>query len=122
MVSVAGLSLSQDKTSQVRQPKLATPHEAQTATSPGSDKSKGDYPVIGYLEKRDRTITIKAGPNGPLYSVKTAAGNVLCENLSADQLRAQAPELSEFLKTAVAGDPSAKADARLRVIGDTRIR
>jgi hypothetical protein len=122
LVSVAGLAGSQDKSSPSTQPKLAAPHEAQTAASSDGAKAKVDYPVIGYLEKRDRTITIKAGPKGPLYSVKTAAGKVLCENLSAEQLRAQAPELSEFLRTAVAGTPGAKADARLRVMADGRIR
>jgi len=122
LVSAAGLSLSQDNSSPSTQPRLAAPHEAQTAASPGSDKSRVDYRVIGYLEKRDRTIIIKGGPKGPLYSVKTATGKVLCENLSADLLRAQAPELSEFLKTAVAGTPGAKADARLRVTADARLR
>jgi hypothetical protein len=60
--------------------------------------------IIGYLEKRDRVITIKSGPKGPVYSVATKGGRVLFENLSADQLRAQAPELHEFIKTGVAGD------------------
>ena len=122
LVSGAGFLLSQDKSSPGTQPKLAAPHEAPTAGLASSAKVTTNYPVIGYIEKRDRAITIKAGPKGPLYSVKTASGKVLCENLSADQLRAQAPELSEFLKTAVVGTPGAKADARLRVIGDARIR
>jgi hypothetical protein len=117
LVSAAGLSLSQVKLAPATQPKPAAPRQAQTAAAGEIAKPKVDYPVIGYLEKRDRTITIKAGPKGPLYSIKTAAGKVLCEDLSADQLRAQAPELSEFLKTAVAGAPGAKADARIRVIG-----
>jgi hypothetical protein len=112
--SAAGLSLSQDKSAQGTQPKLAVPHEAQTAARTGDAKAKPDYPVIGYLEKRGSTIVIKAGPKGPLYSIRTASGKVLHENVSADQLRAQAPEFSEFLKTAVAGTPGAKADARLR--------
>jgi hypothetical protein len=113
LIMAAGLAMSQDKASQSTQPKLTAPHEAQAAAPAGSLKAADNLPVIGYLEKRDRTITIKAGPKGPLYSVQTADGKVLCENLSADQLRAQAPELSEFLKTAVAGAASAnKADAR----------
>jgi hypothetical protein len=122
LVSVAGLSWSQDKSSPSTQPKLTAPHEAQTAVSADNAKPKVEYRVIGYLEKRDRAITIKAGPKGPVYSVKTANAKVLCENLSADQLRAQAPELSEFLKTAVAGTPGAKADARVRLMKDARIR
>ena len=75
------------------------------------------YAVIGYLEKRDRVITIKAGPQGPVYSVATKEGKVLHEDLSAEQLKAQAPELHELIKTGVAGDArmrSSKTDASLR--------
>jgi hypothetical protein len=81
-----------------------------------------DYPVIGCLEKCDRTITIKAGPKGPLYSIKTSGGKALCENLSKEQLSAQAPELGEYLKTAIAGVPGVKSDARVRVMGDAGMR
>ena len=75
--------------------------------------TKSDFPIIGYIEKRGKTITIKAGPKGPLYSVKTTEGKVLFENLSAEQLRAQAPDLQEFFKTAVA-DNDNSLDARIR--------
>lgn len=118
LVAVAGLALSQDKSPQSTRPKLTTTNETQTAAPAKSIKAADDFPVIGYLEKRDRTITIKAGPKGPLYSVKTADGKVLCENLSGDRLRAQAPEVAEFLKTAVAGAGGTKADARVRIRAD----
>ncbi len=75
------------------------------------------YAVIGYLEKRDRVITIKAGPQGPVYSVATKEGKVLHENLSAEQLKAQAPELHDLIKTGVVGDArmrSSKIDASVR--------
>ena len=122
LVAAAGFALSQDKAAPSKGPKLTSPNGGQTAASSSGAKAAADFPVIGYLEKRDRTITIKAGPKGPLYSVKTADGKVLYENLSKEQLSAQAPELGKFLKSAVAGTPGAKADARLRVIGDARIR
>jgi hypothetical protein len=122
LVGVTALSLSQDKSSQSAQPKLAAPHDAQAAGSVTRVKTNADYPVIGYLEKRDRTITIKAGPKGPLYSIKTAGGKVLCENLSQEQLSARSPELGQFLKTAVAGASGTKADARVRAIHDSAIR
>jgi hypothetical protein len=122
LVAMAGQALSQDKLPQSTRPQLTTTNETQTAAPAKSVKAADEFPVIGYLEKRDRTITIKAGPKGPLYSVKTADGKVLGENLSADQLRAQAPELSEFFKTAVAGAAGAnKADARLRVTMDASL-
>jgi hypothetical protein len=44
------------------------------------------------------------------------------ENLSKEQLSAQAPELGEFLKTAVADASGAKADARVRVKVDASLR
>ena len=123
LVAAAGLALSQDKApSQANRPKLSSPHEAQSAASGKSVKPAADLPVICYLEQRGRTITIKAGPKGPVYSVKTADGKVLYENVSLEQLSAQAPTLGEFLKTAVAGAPGAKADARLRIKADASLR
>jgi hypothetical protein len=120
LLAVAGYALSQDKSPQRTRPKLTSPHEAQTVAS-SSVKAAADFPVIGYLEKRDRTITIKAGPKCPLYSVKAADGRILCENLSKEQLSAQAPELGEFLKRAIADTSCAKADARVRIKMDASV-
>ncbi len=124
LVVTAGLALSQDKSAKPARPKPTSPDETQTVAPAGGAKATADYPIIGYLEKRDRTITIKAGPKGPLYSVKTADGKALCENLSAEQLRAQVPELSDFLKKAVAGTTGTDSDARIRAqpVADASIR
>lgn len=123
LVAAAGLALSQDKaTPQTSRPKLTSPHEAQPPAHGKGVKTAADYPVICYLEQRGRTITVKAGPKGPVYSVKTADGKMLYDNVSLEQLRAQAPALGEFLKTAVAGTPGAKADARVRVKADASLR
>jgi hypothetical protein len=96
------------------------PTPAVTSASPGASSAKpaaaSGPRVIGYIEKRRETITIKSGPKAPMYSVKTADGKVLFENLSADQLQARAPELHEFLKSAVAE----KGDARVRARMDAR--
>ena len=78
---------------------------------PAASKPAADYPVIGYIEKQGKVITIKAGPKGTLYSLKTTDGKVLSENLSAEQLRAQAPELHDFIKKAVV---MGTGDARVR--------
>ena len=122
LVLVAGLAVSQEKSSQSTRPTLASPHETRSPALSGSGKVTNDFPVIGYLEGRGRTITIKAGPKGPLYSVRTAEGKVLCENLSKEQLSAQAPELGEFLKNAIAGPPGGKTDARVRIMLDATMR
>jgi lysophospholipid acyltransferase (LPLAT)-like uncharacterized protein len=122
LIAVVGLAFSQDRPAPEGRRKLAAPHDEQAAVSRASTRAAADLPVIGYLEKRDRTITIKAGPKGPVYSVKTADGKVLCENLSQEQLRAKAPELAEFLRTAVAGAPGVVIDAGLRTRTDARVR
>ena len=123
MVVMAALALSEDKAPpQSTQPKLTTPHEAQPPAPGKSVKAAADYPVICYLEQRDRTITVKAGPKGPVYSVTAADGKVLYDNVSIEQLSAQAPKLGELLKTAVAGAPGSKADARFRIKVDASMR
>jgi hypothetical protein len=114
---VVGTSLlfSQNKPSPPpAQPSSST---AKPATPATNNPAASDFPIIGHIEKQDRTITIKAGPTGTIYSVKSANGKVLCNNVTLEQLRAQSPELHEFVKTAVAGNISngASADSRIRV-------
>ncbi|HEY5912384.1 MAG TPA: hypothetical protein VJA21_17420 [Verrucomicrobiae bacterium] len=99
-------------------PSQSPPVRKQQAAARTNVIAAADYPVVGYIEKRGRTIIIKSGPKGAVYSVKTPEGKFLFENLSAEQLRAQAPDLHEFLKTAIAKDgskPGTKADASLRL-------
>ena len=100
--------------------KTATDSPAKTATTPSTKAAKPEkkdsMPVIGYLEKRDRVITIKAGPKGPVYTVADKKGKVLFENVSAEQLKAQAPELHQLIKSGVAEArvaPVSRVSARL---------
>ena len=115
LVALAVCALAGDKPAQTKQAQSATTHAqrpAVTVTMPAPDS-----PVIGFLEKRGQTITIKAGPKGPVYSAKSTDGKTLFENLSLEQLRAQAPEIHELIKTAVAGasgKPGVVLDAGLR--------
>jgi hypothetical protein len=122
LITVVGLALSQDKALPRTPAKLNSSREARAPTLASNTNAAADFPVVGYIEKRDRSIMIKAGPKGPVYSVKTADGKILFENLSQEQLSAKAPELGEFLKTAVAGTAGAKTDARLRIKVDASIR
>ena len=92
------------------------PHPATTNTVSQSavvqdakTEKNAQFTVIGYLEKRDRAITIRSGPKGTVYCVATKDGKVLHENLTAKQLEAQVPEIYHLIKTGVAGD------ARVRV-------
>jgi hypothetical protein len=105
--ALAGLSMSQEAK---QQDGKALSASKAPAVLPANSGETNRFKVIGYLETRDRVITIKSGPNGTVYSVATKEGQVLHENLSAEQLKAQAPELHEFIKTATAGD------ARLRIV------
>ena len=117
VIALAASAIADDKPPQKRQAQLSTipaerPAPAATKITPGSG-----YVVIGYLEKRGQTITIKAGPKGPVYSAKTTEGKILFENLSAEQLRAQAPELHQFIITA-----NASGLGKSRVVLDASLR
>ena len=119
LLGLGSLALSEDKNKSGTVPKpQPETKRVESSVSQGRTAAPADYPVIGHLQKRERTITIKSGPKGTLYSVKTRDGKVLCENVSTEQLQAQAPELHEFIKTAVAGS----SDARLRPKFDASVR
>ena len=75
-----------------------------------------DLIPIVQLETRDKLVTVQSGPGGLVYLVQTKDGKVLHNNLSEDQLKAQAPEIHELIKTAVAGSGSKDSsfmDARI---------
>ena len=115
LVAVAACALAGDKPAQKKQSQTG-PTQAElpvvAVTMP-----EHDSPVICFLERRGYTITIKAGTKGPLYSAKTTDGKTFFENLSLEQLRAQAPEIHELIKTAVvdaSGKPGVVIDASLR--------
>jgi hypothetical protein len=122
LVAVAGFVLSEDKPAPGAPAKADGAQQAQTPPSATNVANASELPVIGHIEKRDRTITIKAGPKGTVYSAKTADGKVLFENLPAEQLRAQAPELQEFIKSAMAGSSGGVADASARAKKDARVK
>jgi hypothetical protein len=88
---------------------------APTRTAPvtpavsSSGTAKESYPVIGYLQKRNYEITIKSSPRGTIYTVTTKDGKILHENVSAEQLKAQAPELYQVIKSGFANDARVSA-------------
>jgi hypothetical protein len=63
----------------------------------------GPYTVIGHLEHRDRVVTIKTGEQGTVYSVHNKDGKTLFENLTAEQLKQQSPDIHSFIEAAEAG-------------------
>lgn len=61
-----------------------------------------EYPVIVHVANRHQTITITAGPNGPLYSASTRAGAALFSNMTLNELRARHPEIYRQIDPAFA--------------------
>ncbi len=108
LLGCVALTLAED-VKQSPAPK-ATSAPPAAATSAGA-KPAEPYPVIGYLEKRDYVITIKASPKGTIYSIATKDGKILHENVSAEQLKAKAPELYNAVKTGLANDARLQAMA-----------
>lgn len=90
-------------------PKAANASAATTTSA--AAKPTESYPVIGYLEKRNYVITIMASPQGTIYSIATKDGKILHENVSAEQLKAKAPELYQAVKTGLANDARLQAIA-----------
>jgi hypothetical protein len=121
VIALGGGALAQEKTGpQPARASAAAPANVRTNT--GDAKGSREVRVIGYLERRDETIIIKSGLRGPVYSVAGKDGKVLFEDLTAEQLKAQAPELHEFLKTSMAtgaGTGRVTADIRPQKITDT---
>jgi len=112
LIGLIGAALAQEKTSQSAPARPASAQKNAITFPETKAPPPFDLRIVGYLEKRDRTIVIKASSKGPFYTVKNADGKVLFENISIEQLRAQAPELHDFIKAAVAGT-GGKAGAKM---------
>jgi hypothetical protein len=76
----------------------------------------GPFIVIGHLEHRDRVVTIKSGEQGVVYSVRNRDGKVLFENLTAAQLKAESPELHNFIEAATAGHAGLEPPQLMKVM------
>lgn len=61
-------------------------------------------PVIVHVETRDVVITAMAGPEGPVYTVRTADGRTLGQQLSGRELQVRLPHIHRLLKTSYAED------------------
>jgi hypothetical protein len=78
----------------------AEPQEPQSASA--------HYPVIVRMVARNSTITITAGPRGPLYSAATSSGQSLVSNATLEQLRSDHPDVYRQVEPTLALD--ARAD------------
>ncbi len=89
-------------------PKANTPMQPEVTTLERVEAREEGGTVIGHLKTRGKMITIRTGPDGPQYTVKSDDGRVLAVNLDQDQLSARFPDLNAILEDGLAGD-----DARL---------
>jgi len=81
---------------------LRSPAGSASTFNPAAEK--GPYVVIGHLEHRDHLVTIKTGEQGTIYSVTNKKdGKLLYENLTAEQLKSNSPEIHDFIEAAEAG-------------------
>ena len=85
---------------------VVTETKGDTGGDHRDNSAAPDYPVVGYLKKRDKTITIKTGPDGPLYTVESKDGKILAVNLPAEKLYAKFPQLRNDLENGFAVDAS----------------
>jgi len=84
-------------------PSPATPEEETIVFQPEEgEKSEGS--VIGHLKTRNQVITITAGPDGPLYTIKSEEGGLIALNISGEELAARFPDLHEMIEKSLA-DP-----------------
>jgi hypothetical protein len=79
----------------------ATQPAPQTAPKPANTASK--YPVIVHVVSRDKTITISAGPKGPVYSAAmNDGGKILIADASGEQFAKEQPELYRMIRGTIA--------------------
>ena len=85
-------------------PSTPTIQKAETTADVGDRvAASSEYPVIGTVKTRDRTIVIVSGPDGPLYSVRDKNGTVVSLELSEKDLQAQHPGIYRHIKGGLAG-------------------
>ena len=59
-------------------------------------------PVIVRLVGQHQTITVTSGPDGPLYTAQTTAGQTIVANATLEQLRQEHPEVYRFVEPSIA--------------------
>jgi hypothetical protein len=94
-VVVTSLACSNDAPTPAR-------HGAPRKKSPTAEAVTPDYPVIVRVVGRHQTITVTAGPAGPLYSAATNDGETLVAAATLEQLRREHPDLYRQLEPTLA--------------------
>jgi hypothetical protein len=88
----------------------------QPAAAPSAQapivQQQPEYPVIVRIVGRAQTVTVSAGPECALYSVRSAEGKVLVSQATLDELRARRPEIFHWIQPMVANETAILADMR----------
>jgi hypothetical protein len=74
----------------------------QSATVPAARAAEGG-PVITRLVGREQTIVVRAGVNGPTYSVESRTGEIVSSAMTIDELAMSDPDLFRAVRTMQAG-------------------
>lgn len=70
--------------------------------------------VIGYIESRDRIVTIARGPKGSVYTVKSKDGKVLDAKLSDKEFETKYPDIHKQIKEGLAGNDASLRKGEIR--------
>ncbi len=89
---------------------------ANPAASPSAEQESSG-PIVSHLKTRDKLITIRAGSEGPMYTVKSEDETVLAADLPAEELYAKFPELKGAVERGIAN--WAGLDPQYRSVDDS---
>jgi len=107
---IAGAGLAE----RTKEEKPAPAPEAEAVTRAQSQIDREtETPLIGHLETRNYLISVRAGEEDePLYTIRKKDGEVVVEDRSVDDLRAEHPALHDMLEGAIAGEATLDASVR----------
>ena len=61
-----------------------------------------NYPVIVHVVSRDHTMTVSAGPKGPVYSLSDQKGKVMIADATGEEFEKLQPELYHHIRGTIA--------------------
>jgi len=59
---------------------------------------KATYPIIGHFSDKDKLITLRAGIDGPKFTVMSSDGKILAEKISVLSLYNRFPKIKDLME------------------------